>query len=440
MLETIKLIHTNDLHSHFEVMGDIQTFIQNKRQDYEASGIETIYVDVGDCCDRSHPLTEATNGQANIAWLNETRADIVTIGNNEGLGNAKEVLMHLYDDFHGTCTIANLYENDEVAPFAQSCVVYQTKQGHRIGFIGLTAPFPMSYSPLGWTIKTPDDVLPQLWKAYRDKVDAFVLLSHLGIDEDRRLAAKYPWLTLIVGGHTHHLFKEGEWHGDTLLVAAQKYGAYIGEVTLLFDKDKCHAEAKTYHYSNYYREQKDNSRCEGYQLMQQSVGKLTKEALPEALTAATLDTLLDVYQCDVGALNTGLFLKSLQHTVTKADLHQCLPHPMHVMVHDIDGDNLQHFLFECQKNRGFLRRFEVKGMGFRGKVFGELLLSGDADILYGHIDKYKKYRLLTLDHYYFVPFFPTLAYNDKYTLYMDRFLREVVAENFAMISQRLEGE
>ena len=50
------------------------------------TGKTVVTIDLGDFSDRCHPLTEATDGRANVAIMNTLAYDLVTIGNNEGIG------------------------------------------------------------------------------------------------------------------------------------------------------------------------------------------------------------------------------------------------------------------------------------------------------------------------------------------------------------------
>ena len=54
-----------------------------------------------------------------------------------------------------------------------------------------------------------------LW--LRDKVDVFILLSHIGYEDDVKIAQKYPCFDLIIGGHTHTQLKGGEIHNGVLV-------------------------------------------------------------------------------------------------------------------------------------------------------------------------------------------------------------------------------
>src|SRR5699024_7511586 len=71
-----------------------------------------------------------------------------------------------------------------------------------------------------------------------DQADIIVLLSHLGIYEDERIAKHFPDIDVIIGGHTHHLLRSGEMVNHTLLTAAGKQCAYVGEVSITFDHHK----------------------------------------------------------------------------------------------------------------------------------------------------------------------------------------------------------
>ena len=97
-MKKLHIYHINDLHSHFDNWPKIRRFLLEKKAFHEKNGEEVLLFDIGDACDRVHPLTEATNGKANIELLNQVPFDAVTIGNNEGIGNDKRQLDELYDD------------------------------------------------------------------------------------------------------------------------------------------------------------------------------------------------------------------------------------------------------------------------------------------------------------------------------------------------------
>lgn len=89
MQEIIRLLHLNDLHSHFEAFPKLQRFFEKASQNQDE---EVIKLDIGDNIDRSHPLSDATKGKANVQLMNQLGIDFATIGNNEGIGLSKEDL------------------------------------------------------------------------------------------------------------------------------------------------------------------------------------------------------------------------------------------------------------------------------------------------------------------------------------------------------------
>ena len=74
MSEHIRLLHINDLHSHFEAYPKIKRFFEEKRSSQQ---VETLTLDLGDNIDRSHPLTDATLGGANVSLMNDLGIPII---------------------------------------------------------------------------------------------------------------------------------------------------------------------------------------------------------------------------------------------------------------------------------------------------------------------------------------------------------------------------
>ncbi|WYJ84793.1 Ser/Thr protein phosphatase [Enterococcus sp. DIV0840] len=163
-MEEIVIFHTNDLHSHLENWPKIRRYLIGQKEEYEKSGKTVLTVDLGDFVDRWHPLTEATDGQANIELMNEIGYDAATIGNNEGVGNSKEQLNHLYDHRKFDVLLGNLFdlETGQAPDWARSYKIIETTEKTKIGLIALTAPFPLTYNPNGWDIRSTKEMLPQL--------------------------------------------------------------------------------------------------------------------------------------------------------------------------------------------------------------------------------------------------------------------------------------
>lgn len=452
-MEKIVLLHTNDLHSHLENWPKIRRFIdQKKRENEKKEDTTTVTVDLGDFIDRWHPLSEATSGQANVELMNEIGYDAVTIGNNEGVGNAKSELNHLYDHANFDVLLANLFDKHTLQPptWAKRFKIIETAQQTKIGLIACTAPFPLTYSPNGWDIRNPYDILPELVEELRPQVDVLVLMSHLGIQDDSQLARELPAIDVILGSHTHHLFVNGRMINGVQLAAAGKYGQYVGEVHLTLDEKKQikkkSAKAISTETMTMFIEDEQEIKgylTEGHRLL----GEKKVAMVPFNLSLDIFDEHSFIQEAleavkyrgkTQGAmLNSGLFLTELpEGEVDQDQLHTALPHPMHLLNVSLKGSDLIRLVLEIEKNRAFLRNYPMRGMGFRGKVFGQIVFSGISYDSVNHqvywvnqpVETERRYTFTTVDHLMFIPFFPTIEIAGENEFLFPEFIRSVVGE------------
>ncbi|EOS7748664.1 metallophosphoesterase [Enterococcus hirae] len=452
-MEKIVLLHTNDLHSHLENWPKIRRFIeQKKRENEKKENTTTITVDLGDFVDRWHPLSEATDGQANVELMNNVGYDAVTIGNNEGVGNAKDQLNHLYDQANFDILLDNLFDKHLLQPpkWAKKYKIIETPQQTKIGLLALTAPFPLTYSPNGWDIRNPYDILPELVEELRPKVEILVLMSHLGIQDDRQIAQELPSIDVILGSHTHHLLIDGQIVNGVQLAAAGKYGQYVGEVHLTVDEHKNiiqkSARAIPTETMTTFIEDEQESHdylTKGHELLAaKKVAKLPYDLSVDIFAEHSfiyeaLEAVKYRGQTQGAMLNSGLFLTGLPAGLINQDqLHTALPHPMHLLNVTLKGRDLIRLVLEIEKNRAFLRNYPIRGMGFRGKIFGQVVYSGISYDAVNHqvhwlnqpIDNERRYTFTTVDHFMFVPFFPTIEIAGENEFLFPEFIRSVVGE------------
>lgn len=450
-MEKITLIHTNDLHSHLENWPKIRRYLNQRKQEIEDRGQTVITVDLGDFVDRWHPLTEATNGQANIQLMNQVNYDAATIGNNEGTGNSKRDLDHLYDEANFDVLLANLYDKTtlQMPAWCKPYKIITTAAGTKIGLIAMTAAFPLTYAPNGWDIREPMEILPSLCLRLKKEVDVLVLMSHLGVVDDLDIAQQLPDIDVILGSHTHHLFAKGRLENGVQLAAAGRFGEHIGEVALLLDDQHHVVETRAHTIATASltvfpedEEEVANFLATGHHLLQeQKVARLPHDlSLDLEAEFPLIQTALEAAKVRgktaAAILSSGLFLAPLPAGVVDQDmLHESLPHPMHLIRVTLTGEDLERMVLEMEKNRGFLRRFPMVGMGFRGKIFGEIVYSGITYDDVNHqvlwldkpVDPKADYTFTTVDHFMFVPFFPTIELKGRHEFLFPEFIRSVVA-------------
>lgn len=442
-----KIIHTNDIHSHLENWSGIERFVHERRHLYKEQGLESLLLDVGDAIDSHHPVIEATKGQKMIELFNGLSYDCVTIGNNEGINITPEVLNELYDEAEYDVVIANVLDGNlhNIPNFANEYKIYEV-DNQRILILGLTAPY-YTYNYNGYHVLNPMDVLRNLLnKIEQESPDFIILLSHLGLSEDRYIAQTFPQINLILGAHTHHLLTEGEWVNDTLLTGCGRYGQYIGEVTVEFSEGEFILKAETFSIEA----TKDFFIDEGEALLQEMKYPMFRyDLLADDLTSKksfiqfALSAVQNFADADVTVLNSGLFLDNLTALETNhSELQKALPHPMHIAKATFSGEQLIEVLNQFVEKGPDLISRPIKGLGFRGKIFGELVLKNAIHdnqnnkwkVSGKYIQLEKKYTLATVDHLVFLPFFNQLQDAETELLFPE-LLRNVVGRQLQQIGR-----
>lgn len=444
-MEVIHIYHINDLHSHFEHWPRIHQFLQQRKLWHEQSGEECYFFDLGDHADRSHPLTEATHGHANVELLNKAGFHAVTIGNNEGITFPFVDLDQLYEQRQFDVLLANLYYKDGTRPsWAKANAVYETKKGTKIGLTGLTACYTHLYRLMGWEITDPHEELRQQLKELQSLSDITILLSHLGIQDDEKIARELPEVDVIIGGHTHHIFHEGKIVNDTLLACAGKFGMFVGHICLSVDEQKRIVEKKAWLYDTNELPPVIDEERQVWHMFNRGKEILSKEVIAKQYVHTSKDELAHLLchalrengKADCAFLNQGLILESLAPgPVTLFDLHRICPHPINPCVVELTGAELKEVLVQTQDEKW--KDLQIMGLGFRGKIMGEMVYSGI------HVTKRNHYSLFTVqgkpintlgnytlaipDMFTFGKFFPAIfrAKNKEYIL--PDFMRHLLA-------------
>jgi 5'-nucleotidase len=387
-LRKLVIAHTNDIHSHFEQMPQIAAVIHDLKNKH---GMEhVITVDCGDHMDRMRMETEGTNGQANVGIMNATGYDIITLGNNEGLTLSMDDLADAYNN-HAEFLIlcSNLFE-DKTKKHPSWLKPYHimVKDGLRIGFIAVTAAFDDFYILVGWDVRDPFEVTAYWVNLLREQVDVLIVLSHLGLSSDQRLAMEINGIDLILGGHTHHLLEVPLLVEHTYLCATGKFGQYVGEVEITYDLNhkrihevigRC-IPVKDYAPSELIIQQNQFYKAKSAIKLEQVVVTLQQSIAINWYEESDLGNLLAAgirkwVNADIGIVNAGQLLQSLMPgQVTKEHLLHLCPSPINPCRMLLKGKLIQTALEES-----LLLKFQEKaihGFGFRGKLLGTLCTDG----------------------------------------------------------------
>jgi 2',3'-cyclic-nucleotide 2'-phosphodiesterase (5'-nucleotidase family) len=453
-MRTLTILHTNDIHSHFEQMSGITKTIRNCQAGL--SDDELLVVDCGDHLDRAHAVTEGSSGEANVAVMNATGYEAAVLGNNEGLTFTPELLRELYASARFPILGSNIAETSTGAiPAWQAPYLLLDKGPLKVALIGLTYVYNNFYRLLGWEVADPFLSAQQLVARLRPQADVVIVLSHLGLSNDERLAAETPGIDIILGGHTHHLLEEPVRIGETWLCATGKFGAYVGEVKVDYDLETRRVAAVS-------------GRCieVGSSLVAPDIDRLIEryrhiaaEHLDEIVTVlkeplpidwdeeSVLGNLIAAglrkwTNAEIGLVNAGQMLQGLpKGVVTKADLHELCPSPVNPARIRLSGAALQRTLEESLAADFKLR--PIRGFGFRGERLGMLCIDGlavefDPAASEGRrirhirvhgrpLDPERDYLVGTIDMFTFGVAYSSIREGKEPQYFLPEFLRDVLA-------------
>ncbi|WP_409295184.1 bifunctional metallophosphatase/5'-nucleotidase [Peribacillus sp. SCS-26] len=444
MEETIHIYHTNDLHSHFDYWPRIGRFLDTRKKWHLSEGDEVIVMDIGDHIDRVHPLTEGTYGKANTSLLNKAGYQYAAIGNNEGITLPHDKLDELYDEASFTVLAANIFYEDGRRPnWALPSCIHQTRKGSRIGLIGVTAFYERYYELLGWKITDPIEAIQKELAVLAGKTDMIVLLSHLGLHEDEKIAGQFPGIDVILGAHTHHVLHEGRMAGNTLVCGAGKFGYYVGHVEIHLDKEGMRKRARVYE-THTLDESPSDAEYAGrlFEIGKDSLSSVEADVpfnltcdwfMPSDLPRLLCEGLREWCKADCAFLNAGLVLDSLPAGgVSRFDLHRICPHPINPCLVELNGEILREILIQSRAEEW--PEMQIMGLGFRGKVMGNMVYDkisflGEDIFIDGQVlQNSSVYRLAIPDMFTFGRFFPVLRDLKDKTYLMPEFLRDILLE------------
>ncbi|WP_060670965.1 bifunctional metallophosphatase/5'-nucleotidase [Rossellomorea vietnamensis] len=245
----LTLLHTNDVHSHLETVPYLHTAI---KEEFKKDG-EALLLDAGDVFSGTLFFNEYL-GQADAEFMNEIGYDAMTLGNHE-FDKGSEVLANFIRvlSFPVVSGNVDVRLDPSLAPLMQSWIpehpqsgniypsIILTVKGVKVGIIGLTTEDTAFLSAPDKEIVFRDaekKAVEEVAKLQERGVNHIILLSHLGVRQDKVLAQKVKGIDIIVGGHSHtrletplvyHLKSE-----PTLIVQADEYGKSLGKLTAVF--------------------------------------------------------------------------------------------------------------------------------------------------------------------------------------------------------------
>jgi len=248
MPELYKLLHTNDYHNHLSTTQAAAL----KRRVAELND-RGLLLDAGDAISSGN-ITYKPGGEQILEVMSEIGYAAMTVGNREfhfshigfhsKLSKASFPILCANVRAAGNGRRSDRAEGDDdtnrgIDPPVYPWRLFELHGGFRILVFGVTVPMitermlvrKVSAYVFDDPIETAASLVPRLITEQRP--DMIVALTHIGARFDRLLAEKVSHIDLIIGGHTHLVFPEGERVADTLIVQAGSHGRLLGKVDVV---------------------------------------------------------------------------------------------------------------------------------------------------------------------------------------------------------------
>lgn len=409
-MKTIRIIHTNDIHSSYGELIKMAYIIKSLKTN------SSILLDAGDFNDFSSFVTFGTKGYAGLKILSNLGYDALSIGNNEGF-QKKEIIEQMGSYNLVNILSCNLFSIDgssikNIKPF-----IIKEVDGIRFLIIGIS-PYYITYNHYyncyGINAKEPHQIIRNIIKENKGKYDFVLLLSHLGLKTDIMLTQSINNIDIIVAGHSHHATDILKVNGVYMHQSGVR-GSHVGYIDINIENNKIvnitgdnilitkttPIDEKSF---DEYKKQIEKAN----NILQEIVA-IAKEDLyykkDEECNYTNLlcDYLKNKYECDFSILNSGITEKDIvKGNVTLNDVINTCNSPLIITKVKIKG---RHIIKAIEKSKDKnVCCDNRRRTGFRGAFLGKLHVSYNVKITTNGIyineeliENQKYYNIITVD-------------------------------------------
>ena len=367
----VAVLSVNDMHSAIDMMPQFAGLVDSLRGVYP----DLLVFSAGD--NRTgNPVNDQYDptNYPMIALMNEVGFDLSAVGNHEWDGGIEGLKRNIEDaNFPFLC--ANVFfpkgKELDVKPYE---IFHQ--QGLDIAVVGLLevrhsgipGAHPMYFKDI--TFKKGVDVLPE-YQFLRDKANVFILLSHLGFEDDLEVADRFPSFDAILGGHSHTYVENPQKHNGVLVTQAGSSLKYATLVLFTVKNGKVtEVKAKNFDIQSFRKKnRKIQAMVDGFNSDNRFNQTLATATTPfedrEELGCLVTDAIREISGADFAFNNTGgIRIDHLQKgPVTVKDVYRIDPFNNDIVVFTMKGKQLERFIMETYKKNGRFPSY-VSGMTY----------------------------------------------------------------------------
>lgn len=371
----LKIIHFNDVHAQNTPLvikrGDstirvggfshFRTVIDSLRGVASAHGEGVLVLGAGDDF-QGTLFSTMTRGASQIALLNMLTPDAITLGN------------HDFD--YGWQNIDSLVKYQVKYPIVSSNLYYKNGKhmvkpylikevnGVRVAIIGMmTDNLPGLTLPRNIeniTIEKEADALKQVLPLVKkEKPNIIIVLGHIGLESDTKLAESFPDVDLFVGGHSHTAIQTPKIKKKSIIVQAGSKTQYVGELDITVNTTKNRImrhsgkliEVRSDERGADTRTQAmiDSMNIPIEKMFGDTIGTLLRDwkrsGMNSNVTTWHAKAVREVMKTDIGIMNTGGIRKNLSAgAVTIRDMYEIDPFNNQIVTYQMTGKELKRAL------------------------------------------------------------------------------------------------
>jgi 5'-nucleotidase / UDP-sugar diphosphatase len=247
----LTILHTNDIHGHVtswrgwegELAGRnlggfdrLATAVARARNDAK----NVLLLDAGDTIGDTF-VAASSRGKALIDLMNEVGYDAMTLGNHEP-DFGMEVLHQRIEEARFDVVAANVVNTGSKQLFTKPYIL-RSVGGVKVGILGIAYPnTPLTTARknvAGYEFRPARETAAEYIPKLRAEGAAIVVvLSHLGLSADKKLAEAVSGIDVIVGGHSHNRMKEPLRVEQAIIVHSGAHLSDLGRVDLEIEGGK----------------------------------------------------------------------------------------------------------------------------------------------------------------------------------------------------------
>lgn len=245
------ILHTNDTHSRIEALPPTDkqyphmAGVVNRKAIIDSiRSVEenVLLLDAGDFV-QGTPYFNLFHGKVEAEAMNLLKYDVTTIGNHE-FDYGLDTLKRIFDYLH--FPVVNCNYDFSLTPLKNNVKPYViiNKKGIKVGIIGVGVdPEGLIQKDKyeGMVFNPITDNVNRYAATIKNKCDIVICLSHIGLEDDLKLASESENIDIIIGGHSHTFMERPQIvknikNKDVTVYQVGKNGAFIGKIEIDLSK------------------------------------------------------------------------------------------------------------------------------------------------------------------------------------------------------------